>query len=156
MLNDFMRSCIMRNDIVRNVLCNMALCEKKFGIMSPDRGKGPTGVATPSIIFFAHNAIFHNTLRTMIYSPIQLRTKSFSTNIFNNEYVGAYVTWRTCVALHACGAPRERCCSRARLMQPRALAAPVSDVRVARCAPLLGCVLVSIATTRTVLSALSI
>ena len=34
-----------------------------------------------------------------------------------------------------CSAPRKRHCSRTRLMQPRAWAAPVSGVRGARCAP---------------------
>ena len=42
-------------------------------------------------------------------------------------------------APHACGAPRKRCCARARFTQLRAWAAPMSGVRDARCASLLVC-----------------
>ena len=42
-------------------------------------------------------------------------------------------------AKRACSAPRKPRCSRARLMQPRAWAAPVSGIRGARCAPFAAC-----------------
>ena len=53
--------------------------------------------------------------------------------------VGAFVTWCTLYALHACGAPRKRLCARAHLMQLHAWAARVCGVRGARCAPLAAC-----------------
>ena len=33
--------------------------------------------------------------------------------------VGAFGTWHTSYALHACGAPRKQRCAHARLLQPR-------------------------------------
>ena len=43
--------------------------------------------------------------------------------------MAALVTWRTLYVLCSCFAPRERCCSLARLMRPRAWDAPTSGVR---------------------------
>jgi hypothetical protein len=47
-------------------------------VMAENRSS--TGVATPSIIFFPHNDILHNKLRTKSFRTIQLRTKSFRIN----------------------------------------------------------------------------
>ena len=56
-----------------------------------------------------------------------------------NRIVGAFVTWRILYAPHAFGAPRKRRCARTRFTQLRAWAAPVSNVRGARCASLVAC-----------------
>ena len=59
----------------------------------------------------------------------------FKLSIFTEHCVSAFVTY----ALRPWGAPRKRCCARARLMQVRAWAARASGVRGAICAPSVAC-----------------